>query len=88
MKTLHLTIFGRVQNVNFRTKIWQEAEKHHVKGWVRNSSNISVVEACLQGRKEDVEAVITYIRSNPGYVKVEDIKIRETGERYEHFEIR
>ena len=48
MKTLHLTIRGRVQRVGFRAYVKYKADQHGVSGWVRNRNDGSV-EAVVHG---------------------------------------
>ncbi len=77
MITIKLKIFGKVQNVSFRKMVLEQANRLHVKGWIKNTTSINVVEVCLQGRKEKIESLIDFIRSSPGRSEVEELKVKK-----------
>ncbi len=72
MKTLHLTIIGRVQGVWFRESMRQEAERLGVTGWVRNQAD-GTVEAVVQGAAPAVDALLDWARTGPPLARVERI---------------
>ena len=67
---------GRVQGVGFRQSCAYFAEEHRVAGWVRNRADGSV-EAQLEGRAEDVDAVLKWCRSGPRWARVDTCRVRE-----------
>lgn len=69
---------GRVQGVGYRQSCAHFAEQHAVAGWVRNRADGSV-EAHLEGRPDDVEAVIAWCRSGPRWARVDRCVVREVG---------
>jgi acylphosphatase len=71
-----LIIHGRVQGVYFRDTLRGRAENRGVKGWVTNRAD-GTVEAALEGRRADVEALIGFCRQGPARAEVERVEIRE-----------
>ena len=61
-----------MQGVFFRTTMKEVADRHGVKGWVRNLPDGSV-EALLEGRRRDVEAVIRWALRGPPLARVEKL---------------
>ena len=76
MSTYRIRIFGRVQGVGFRFSAQREAEKHHLKGWVKNEADGSVtVEAT--GEDSALEAFSDWCRKGPSSAKVDKIKVNK-----------
>lgn len=71
-----MTVRGRVQGVFFRDSARERAEAQGVTGWVSNRSD-GTVEAVLEGSRDQVEAVIAFLRSGPPRADVEDVEVRE-----------
>ena len=88
MKTTKLEIYGRVQGVFFRANTKEFADKISLKGQVKNQDNGSVL-ITVQGTKEQIEQLISWINSNPGMSKVERIEKEEynSKETYKDFQI-
>lgn len=85
MRTLHLTIRGKVQGVGFRAHVLEAAAVHGVHGWVRNAPNGSV-EIAAQGR---VEPFLDDVRRGPRWARVDAVETDEVEERpYRRFEVR
>jgi acylphosphatase len=84
----HVRIRGRVQGVCFRWETKQAADRHAVKGWVRNRSDGSV-EALFEGDRSAVEAVLSWCRQGPEISQVDDVAVRwEDGTQgYDGFDI-
>ena len=84
----HIYVSGMVQGVFFRWHTKEEADKHGVKGWVRNLPD-GRVEALLEGEKEAVEAVIEFCRRGPPLARVEKVEVQWEPYRgeYEKFRI-
>ncbi len=61
---LHATVTGRVQGVNFRFFVLEEAEKLGLRGWVRNKWNGSV-EVTAEGGRESLEKLLAALREGP-----------------------
>jgi acylphosphatase len=85
---VHIFISGRVQGVFFRSRTQKEANKHSVKGWIRNLQD-GRVETLLEGREEDVKRLIEFCKKGPPYAIVKDIKIewKEYKNEFQDFRI-
>jgi len=66
---LKIEIFGRVQGVNFRWMIKNFADKNEIKGYVTNKEDGSVL-IVIQGEKKQLNDFISWLRSEPGFVKI------------------
>ena len=75
MKTVHLSVAGRVQGVGYRDAMCSQAERHGVRGWVRNRRDGSV-EAVLQGDAAAVDAVLAWARSGPPAARVTEVSVQ------------
>ena len=56
MKTVHIEVEGIVQGVGFRPFLHRLASRHHICGWVRNTS--AGLEGILKGEPEELEHFI------------------------------
>ena len=83
----HLLISGRVQGVGFRYSMGEEAERLGVTGWVRNRRD-GTVEAIVDGATDAVDALISWARCGPPSAHVTEVRISETTESFERFEMR
>lgn len=84
-----VTITGKVQGVYFRVAMLEEAQKHWVTGWVRNTSD-GAVEGVLEGSRPAVQAVLDWCRQGPPEAVVKGVEVdwqTPSGE-YSGFEIR
>ena len=75
MKTVHLSVAGRVQGIGYRDAMCSQAERHGVRGWVRNRRDGSV-EAVLQGDAAAVDAVLAWARSGPPAARVTEVSVQ------------
>jgi acylphosphatase len=73
MVTRQLRITGRVQGVGFRYSLRREAQRHGVRGWVRNRLDGSV-EAIVQGEPQAVACVVEWARRGPPAAQVDDLR--------------
>jgi hydrogenase maturation protein HypF len=86
-KGMLIKIKGIVQGVGFRPFIYQQAIRHHLTGWVRNTS--SGVEIEVNGSLDDLQEFVTTIKNNPPpLARIDDLRIEpcETN-HYTSFEI-
>jgi acylphosphatase len=67
---------GRVQGVFFRDSVRREASRHGVSGWAKNCADGSV-ESVFEGEPDAVEAMVDYVRREPGHSRVERVDVRE-----------
>lgn len=76
MKRCLVTVRGRVQGVGFRYFACRKAAMFDVSGWVRNIKGGDVELEC-EGRAEDLDSFLAYIRKGPLYSHVVDMDIEE-----------
>lgn len=84
-KKIHIN--GIVQGVGFRPFIYSIAHKHHITGWVRNSS--AGVDIVANGEAADLKAFISDIQQEPPpLANIDDIQIVSTKpDGFEEFHI-
>ncbi|MEV7874264.1 acylphosphatase [Microbacterium sp. NPDC089188] len=78
MRTVTITVTGRVQGVGFRYALRAEAERLGTRGWVRNRRD-GAVEALVAGDPDAVEGVIAWANDGPPSARVADVDVLETG---------
>ncbi|MDQ3759546.1 MAG: acylphosphatase [Actinomycetota bacterium] len=71
-----MVIHGHVQGVFFRDTMRRRAEARGVAGWVTNRGD-GTVEAALEGRKADIEALIGFCKQGPSGAEVERVDVRD-----------
>ena len=88
MNALHITIFGRVQSVGFRSWMKYQSEKRGLFCWVRNASDGSV-EAFIQGEDESLNDLLAFSWEGPDLADVEDVLTQDTkvDESFNSFDI-
>ena len=69
-----MRIHGRVQGVFFRDTMRRRAEARGVAGWVQNRGD-GTVEAALEGRESDIEALVGFCRQGPARAEVERVEV-------------
>ena len=79
MNAIHVSIYGQVQGVGFRSWIKEKADKLKVSGWVRNASDGSV-ELFLQGDESSVNQLLSLTWEGPNKADVEDVLTQESEE--------
>jgi acylphosphatase len=87
--TVHVCVAGRVQGVGFRDALCTEAQRHGIRGWVRNCRD-GRVEAVFQGEAAAVEALVAWARRGPPAARVVEVTTQPaTGDldrSYERFD--
>jgi len=71
-----VVIHGKVQGVFFRDTMRRRAEARGVAGWVSNRGD-GTVEAALEGRRADIEALLGFCRQGPAKAEVERVDVRD-----------
>ncbi len=71
-----MIIHGRVQGVFFRDTMRRRAEARGVTGWVSNRGD-GTVEAALEGRRGDIEALLGFCKQGPSGADVERVDVRD-----------
>ncbi len=84
----HVYVSGKVQGVNFRGALQEEAERQGLNGWVRNLQD-GRVEAVFEGDSETVRRMIEWCESGPSSADVDDVSVeQEAPEGVSSFEVR
>jgi acylphosphatase len=88
MREVRLTVKGRVQGVNFRYNVKKFAEPMGILGFVRNLDN-GDVEIVAQGSRLRLREFVSWIKSSPGFSKVEGVleDWRDGDKDFDRFEI-
>jgi acylphosphatase len=68
-------VSGRVQGVFFRDTCQQLAERHGVRGWVRNLPD-GRVEAVFEGEPGQVQRLVDWARHGPPHAAVTGVAVR------------
>jgi acylphosphatase len=79
---LHAMVSGRVQGVNFRYFVIEQASELDLTGWVRNRWDGSV-EITAEGPHQKLEQLLQAVRHGPPMSTVEDVDfawLEATGE--------
>ena len=76
MKTIRLTIKGKVQGVFYRATAKDVADLIGVKGWVRNlpDKNVEITATATEGT---LQKFINWCKQGPPKAKVEDVIVEE-----------
>ena len=76
MKTIRLTIKGKVQGVFYRATAKDVADQLGVKGWIKNLPNNNV-EIRATASEELLQKLIAWCKQGPPKARVEDVIIEE-----------
>ena len=87
MKCTNLIVSGNVQGVFFRDSTRRKAIELGLVGHAKNLAD-GTVEISAQGNEEKIKELIVFIKNNPGYSKVKEVKINyKELEKFDEFEI-
>jgi acylphosphatase len=75
MKTIDITVSGRVQAVGFRAFTRRNAVMLGVRGYVENLDD-GRVHAILEGDDHQVEKLIELVRQGPRMSQVRDVRVK------------
>jgi acylphosphatase len=81
-KSMRIYITGAVQGVFFRVFIKENAERHNVKGFIRNLED-GRIEIFLEGDANDVNKMIEISKKGPKHSQIR--KVVEKPERFQDF---
>jgi hydrogenase maturation protein HypF len=83
--SIHIT--GIVQGVGFRPFIYNLAQRHHLTGWVRNTS--AGVDIEVDGENAQLQAFVEHLKADvPPLARLDSISVTERpGSGFEQFEI-
>jgi len=83
-KSVRLYIDGTVQGVFFRMFVKEQAERHNVKGFVRNLEN-GKIEIFLEGDSNDVNKMIELCEKGPKHAQIRNVQIKP--ESFQDFKV-
>ena len=88
MKSVTITVFGKVQGVFYRANTKEQAERLHLKGYVKNQANGSVyIEA--SGNSENIKQLVLWCHQGSEFSAVDRVEVVENELKvFENFEIR
>ena len=81
-KSVRTYIQGTVQGVFFRAFIKENAERHNVKGFVRNLED-GRIEVFLEGNNEDVDKMIELCKTGPKHSQIKNVEVKP--EKFQDF---
>ena len=76
LRRKRVVIHGHVQGVFFRDTMRKRAEARGVAGWVTNRGD-GTVEAALEGRRADIEALLGFCKQGTSGADVERVDARD-----------
>lgn len=84
----HIQCWGRVQGMGLRSHIQRKAHELHLKGYVKNKADGSVIIEA-EGPESKIIALINHLKSNPGYIKINRLEIDKqvTKNEFDSFDI-
>ncbi len=83
MPRKHILFSGRVQGVGFRYHATILAQLFGCSGWVRNLGD-GDVEMEIQGSVDAIEAFLSKIGKNDGYIRIDSIQTHDIPEETDH----
>jgi len=88
-KNLELIVEGRVQGVGFRYFAYNNAIKHDITGYVKNSYDGNVEIVC-SGEEKNLYVFMDEIKKGPSFSFISNIKVKEISQKedFDNFEIR
>jgi acylphosphatase len=76
VRTVRVTVTGRVQGVFFRASCAERARDLGLTGWVRNVGG-GGLEALFHGSDDAVEAIVAWCRDGPPMARVDRVEVRD-----------
>jgi acylphosphatase len=71
-----VVVRGMVQGVFFRDSTRREARSAGVSGWAKNRAD-GAVEAVFEGQPDDVQRMVSFVRSGPGRADVDKVDVSD-----------
>jgi len=81
-KSVRVYIEGTVQGIFFRAFVKENAERHNVKGFVRNLED-GRVEVFLEGNNDDVDKMIELCKTGPKHSDIKHVEVKD--EKFQDF---
>lgn len=81
-KAVRVYVEGSVQGIFFRAFVKENAERHNVKGFVRNLED-GRIEIFLEGNNDDVDKMIELCKTGPKHSDIRSVEVKE--EKFQDF---
>ncbi|MCX6749633.1 MAG: acylphosphatase [Candidatus Pacearchaeota archaeon] len=81
-KAVRVYVEGSVQGIFFRAFVKENAERHNVKGFVRNLED-GRIEIFLEGNNDDVDKMIELCKTGPKHSDIRRVEVKE--EKFQDF---
>jgi len=81
-KSVRVYIEGTVQGIFYRGFVKENAERHNVKGFVRNLED-GRVEVFLEGNNEDVDKMVELCKKGPKHSDIKKVEVKP--EKFQDF---
>ena len=81
-KSVRVYIEGTVQGIFFRGFVKENAERHNVKGFVRNLED-GRIEVFLEGNNDDVDKMVELCRTGPKHSDIKNVEVKP--EKFQDF---
>ncbi len=78
MERVNIKVFGAVHYVGFRFSTIEVARDLGLIGWVKNEPD-STVQIVAEGKKEQLENLVTWAKKGPSLAKVEKVDVEWSG---------
>jgi len=88
MKTVHVTMHGRVHGVGFRQFVKSNALRLNLVGWVQNTDE-KTVECIFSGEQKPVDEMVELCKIGPMIAEIKKVDVNQIEEQFffETFEI-
>lgn len=83
-KSVRAYITGTVQGIFFRAFVKENAERHNVKGFVRNLED-GRIEIFMEGQTNDVNKLLEICEKGPRHSKIRKVELKQ--ERFQDFKV-
>lgn len=81
-KSVRVYIEGTVQGIFFRGFVKENAERHNVKGFVRNLED-GRIEVFLEGNNDDVDKMVELCGKGPKHSDIKNVEVKP--EKFQDF---
>ena len=81
-KSVRVYIEGTVQGIFFRGFVKENAERHNVKGFVRNLED-GRIEVFLEGNNDDVDKMVELCKKGPKHSDIKNVEVKP--EKFQDF---
>ena len=77
MTAVHISIYGEVQGIGFRSWSKEHAQKFGLSGWTRKASDGSI-EIFAQGEEEKINDFVSLCWDGPNMAFIDEVLVKDT----------